>query len=190
MSRPVHGSCRIIGGEWRSRRLPVLERPGLRPTPDRVRETLFNWLQQRIPGSRCLDLFAGSGVLGFEAASRGAAEVVMVEKQADVFRQLQSNIALLGSQTIHPLHQDALAFLATDASQFDVIFVDPPYDSDLLQQCLPLLPQHLASGGRVYLELPANQELPELPGNLQRIRGKKAGLVGYYLAANDEQDRH
>lgn len=188
MPRQPQGSCRIIGGEWRSRRLPVLDKPGLRPTTDRVRETLFNWLQQQIPGSHCLDLFAGSGALGFEAASRGAAEVVMLETQGDVYQQLQANIALLQANRIRALHQDALQFLASDTRRFDVIFLDPPYDSPLLQQCLPLLPDHLAAGGRVYLESPSQQPLPDLPAGLEIIRAKKAGHVGYYLAANEQQD--
>lgn len=178
------GQLRIIGGQWRSRRLPVLEQPGLRPTPDRVRETLFNWLQAEIPGARCLDLFAGSGALGFEAASRGAAQVFLVEQQPAACQVLQGNIALLKADHIRLLSVDAMQFLQGPAQPFDVVFVDPPYASDLLAECCQLLEQKqwLAQDASIYIELASGDDLPPLPDNWHIIRGKKAGQVGYYLA--------
>ena len=184
------GKLRIIGGRWRSRTLPVIDQQGLRPTPDRIRETLFNWLQAQIPGAHCLDLFAGSGALGFEAASRGAATVLMLEKQPDVCALLKKNIQLLQADNVQLQQQDALSWLAKSSVAYDVVFVDPPYNSDLLAQSCVLLEQnnHLADTAYIYLESASNQDLPDLPQNWQIIRGKKAGQVGYYLALRQKQD--
>jgi len=184
------GKLRIIGGRWRSRSLPVIDQQGLRPTPDRIRETLFNWLQAQIPGAHCLDLFAGSGALGFEAASRGAATVQMLEKQPDVCARLKKNIQLLQADNVHLQQQDALSWLARQDRAYDLVFVDPPYNSDLLAQSCVLLEQnnHLADTAYIYLESASNQDLPDLPQNWQIIRGKKAGQVGYYLALRQKQD--
>lgn len=177
------GRLRIIGGEWRSRILPVVDQPGLRPTPDRVRETLFNWLQGDIAGARCLDLFAGSGALGFEAASRGAAQVVLVENQAAACSLLQDNINTLGARQIQLVRQDALRWLEQCRQVFDVVFLDPPYGSGLLGEVCALLEQRhcLTAEALIYLELASEQKLPVLPANWQIIRGKKAGQVGYHL---------
>ena len=184
------GKLRIIGGQWRSRVLPVIEQQGLRPTPDRVRETLFNWLQAEIPGARCLDLFTGSGALGFEAASRGAKKVLMLEKQGAACEVLKNNIRLLAADNIELHQQDAMTWLATPSESFDLVFVDPPYATDLLAKSCWLLEQnqHLADEAYIYLECPSNQDLPDLPQNWQIIRGKKAGQVGYYLALRNKQD--
>lgn len=184
MPRNNQGQLRIIGGQWRSRMLPVVEQTGLRPTPDRVRETLFNWLQMEIPGARCLDLFAGSGALAFEAASRGASEVTMIEHQAAACNVLRENIKTLKTGVIQLLQQDAMQYLRGSASRYDVVFVDPPYDSQLLAECCQLLEQNhwLNEEASIYLELASKDELPLLPENWQVIRGKKAGQVGYYLA--------
>ena len=184
MPQASKGQLRIIGGQWRSRRLPVVEQPGLRPTPDRVRETLFNWLQAELPGARCLDLFAGSGALGFEAASRGASQVILVEQQPAVCRILQGNIELLKADNIRLQSADAMQFLQGAAQPFDVVFVDPPYASQLLTDCCQLLEQKqwLAEDASIYIELPSGDDLPPLPDNWHIIRGKKAGQVGYYLA--------
>jgi 16S rRNA (guanine966-N2)-methyltransferase len=183
MPRNQPGRLRIIGGQWRSRVLPVIDQPGLRPTPDRVRETLFNWLQGDIAGARCLDLFAGSGALGFEAASRGAAQVVLVENQPAACQLLQDNISTLGAGQIQLVRQEALRWLAQCRQAFDVVFLDPPYGSGLLgETCALLERQHcLAAEALIYLELASEQGLPELPANWQIIRGKKAGQVGYHL---------
>ncbi|MFC3532539.1 16S rRNA (guanine(966)-N(2))-methyltransferase RsmD [Vogesella facilis] len=172
---------RIIGGQYRRRLLEVPAVEGLRPTPDRVRETLFNWLGQELDGLRCLDLFAGSGALGFEAASRGAKEVVLVEKVRAVADTLHRNVQLLGATQIQVLNQDASAYLSAGQGQFDVIFVDPPYASALLAQVLPLLPARLAAGGRVYVETAAAREF----AGWEVLRSIRAGLVHGYLLAQE-----
>ena len=184
MRRDNAGRLRIIAGQWRSRLLPVVKQDGLRPTPDRVRETLFNWLQSDVPGARCLDLFAGSGALGFEAASRGASEVTLVENQLDACKILAENIRLLGAQQIRLVQQDVLRWLQQCDQQYDVVFVDPPYAANLIAEVCQLLERHhcLAEGARIYLETGSDQTLPELPENWQLIRGKKAGQVSYHLA--------
>jgi 16S rRNA (guanine966-N2)-methyltransferase len=171
--------------------LPVIEQKGLRPTPDRVRETLFNWLQAYVPGARCLDLFAGSGALGFEAASRGAAEVVMIEQQAAACKILAENIKTLQAPNISLHQQDALSWLQANQQQFDLVFLDPPYDADLLtESCRVLEDSHsLSEGAAIYLELSSQDELPELPENWHIIRGKKAGQVSYHLAIRQTQGK-
>lgn len=148
----VANRVRIIGGQYRRRLLDFPDADGLRPTPDRVRETLFNWLGQGLPGWTCLDLFAGSGALGFEAASRGAARVVMIERDAKAIRALEHNRAMLGANQLDILRVDALAWLANNREAFDLIFVDPPFDSGLAVSVLPELGAHLKSGGQAYIE--------------------------------------
>ncbi|MBI3187433.1 MAG: 16S rRNA (guanine(966)-N(2))-methyltransferase RsmD [Gammaproteobacteria bacterium] len=186
---PRPGELRIIGGEWRSRKLPIADVPGLRPSTDRVRETLFNWLQADIAGARCLDLFAGSGALGFEAASRGAREVVLVESDVRAQANLASNIVLLQARQVQLVRSDAMNWLQQATGSFDVVFIDPPYASQLLAPSCTLLEQRhlLAPQAKIYLEYPAQYELPQLPVNWQIIRGKKAGQVGYYLALRDDR---
>src|SRR5688572_4876273 len=146
------GRIRIIGGQYRSRLLRVAARPGLRPTPDRVRETLFNWLGQDLTGSTCLDLFAGSGALGFEAASRGARRVTMVESDPVVYRALLANRDALAAAAVDPRKGDALEFLRSDAGVYDIVFVDPPFRSGLWPRLAQLLPPRLAPGALVYYE--------------------------------------
>ena len=189
MPRAKPGSLRIIGGDWRSRKLPVADVPGLRPTPDRVRETLFNWLQNEIPGARCLDIFAGSGALGFEAASRGAKEVVMLEKDRLAGKVLAENIRLLQAGNIRLQQTDALQWLNSSGEGFDIVFIDPPYASDLQAQTCNLLEQQhwLNDNAHIYLELSSQQALPELPQNWQVLKGKKAGEVGYYLIQRQQR---
>jgi 16S rRNA (guanine966-N2)-methyltransferase len=148
----VANRVRIIGGQYRRRLLDFPDADGLRPTPDRVRETLFNWLGQDLPGWTCLDLFSGSGALGFEAASRGAARVVMIERDAKAIRALEANRATLGASQLDILRADALAWLATNRETFDLIFIDPPFDSGLAVAVLPELAPHLTSGGQAYIE--------------------------------------
>ena len=188
------GKLRIIGGKWRSRQLPVLAAEGLRPTTDRVRETLFNWLQIDVAGSRCLDLFAGSGALGFEAASRGAASVIMVELQNNAMQVLKSNKQLLSSdnadmpnraENIELVQQNALSWLAAyQGDLFDVVFLDPPFDSDYLEKAIKLLGEQacLSANACIYLECANHQHLPELPAGWAVSREKKAGQVRYFLA--------
>ena len=172
------GSVRIIGGEMRGRRLAVPSRPGLRPTPDRVRETLFNWLGQRLDGLTCLDLFAGSGALGFEAASRGAARVVMVENDREAFAALERHRELLRVSHVELVFGDALAYLAGAKQAFDVVFLDPPFRQNALGPVLEKMAARVAAGGRVYLESPAPLE-PQAPW--RELRRARAGQVSYQL---------
>jgi len=167
-------TVRIIGGEWRRRLIRFPGSADLRPTPDRMRETLFNWLGQDLTGKTCLDLFAGSGALGFEAASRGAKQVVMVERDAQIFRALQATHTMLGAGQVELARADALAFLQSDARRYDVVFLDPPYHLNLLPRVLPLLPSRLDCGSRVYLE---SDRLPELPEGYELTRQSRAGRV-------------
>lgn len=169
---------RIIGGRWRSRIVKFPALSTLRPTPDRVRETLFNWLGQRMDGLACLDLFAGSGALGFEALSRGAARVVMVERDREVANALRASASELGAEGLHVVHGEALSFLAVDREVFDVVFVDPPYASDLAPRALERLRPHVKPDGRVYVE----SALPMRPDEHWRVlREDRAGAVRYAL---------
>ena len=169
---------RIIGGAWRSRILRFPAREDLRPTPDRVRETLFNWLGQDLTGKTCLDLFAGSGALGFEAASRGAASVVMLERDAVAFRALQENARLLAAASVDLRRADALEYLRADGRRYDVVFIDPPFRSELLAEVLPLLPSHLAPGALVHVESPRP---PDLAAQWDIVRSGRAGAVNHQL---------
>lgn len=192
MGRPVPlrgaGTLRIIGGRWRGRKLPVAAAPGLRPTPDRVRETLFNWLQPLVAGSRVLDPFAGSGALGLEALSRGAASAVFVERSPAVLRALEANLERLEAISAATLYGgDACAWLAAPSGErFDLVFLDPPFgEEDLLERCCTLLAagDWLTPEARVYLEAPARRGPPALPAGWSLLRSKRAGEVGYHLAA-------
>ena len=148
----LSNQVRIIGGQYRRRLLAFPDAPGLRPTPDRVRETLFNWLGQDLPGWSCLDLYAGSGALGFEAASRGAARVVMVERERAALETLQANRMLLGTTQLEIQRADCASWLAGNTELFDLIFLDPPFDSGLAETVLPTLVTHVKPGGFVYVE--------------------------------------
>lgn len=177
-------TLRLIGGTWRSRKLKFREVPGLRPTPDRVRETLFNWLAPVVPGARCLDLFAGSGVLGLEALSRGAGESLFVEADAATARALQSNLQLLNADNGRVCVGDALAFLFQPCERpFDIIFLDPPFRQGWLDRICPLLESGdwIASGGRVYLEYERENPPTAIPLNWHPLRKKEAGQLTYEL---------
>jgi 16S rRNA (guanine966-N2)-methyltransferase len=179
---------RIIGGHLGGRRLPIPDYPGLRPTGERVRETLFNWLQPVITGSRCLDAFAGSGALGFEALSRGASQVVMLEHQAAVVRQLRANAKTLDLSGLEIVHQDALAWLVSaEPDHFDLVFLDPPFAAGdaLLAPTLRHLSTRgwLGSAARVYIETDVRAPRPALPANWDWWREKIAGQVRFGLAA-------
>ncbi len=178
VARP--NQVRIIGGKHRGRKLAVADAPGLRPTPDRVRETLFNWLGQNLSGWQCLDLFAGSGALGFEAASRGAASVVLVEQLPAVAKSLQSAANLLKEPALRVVCADALAYLKKPMPLLDLVFVDPPYGQGWLDRIItPLLP-HLAEDARLYVE--AEMSLPdELAPGLHCLKRGQAGQVHYHL---------
>jgi 16S rRNA (guanine966-N2)-methyltransferase len=179
---------RIIGGRWRGRRLRFPATPGLRPTPDRVRETLFNWLAPSIRGARCLDLFAGSGALGLEALSRGAAEVVFVERNPTIARYLETLLAELAPGEGRVLRADAAVWLAGPPDAFDVVFLDPPFDAEVLPALLERLVTGgwLAAGARVYVECPAALGQPAWPAGLVAHRSGRAGAVGYHLAVMNE----
>jgi 16S rRNA (guanine966-N2)-methyltransferase len=176
---------RIGGGELRSRMISFPDVTDLRPTPDRVRETLFNWLGQTLYGRNCLDLFAGSGALGFEAASRGAERVVIVEKSRAALHSLRDNAKKLGCANVFVQQQDGLEFASCDTHKYDVIFLDPPFKSDYLPRLLEILPQRLNENGVVYLE---SGTAITLPPPWQIIKSGKAGQVHYQLiglSAND-----
>ncbi|WP_028227688.1 16S rRNA (guanine(966)-N(2))-methyltransferase RsmD [Paraburkholderia ferrariae] len=185
-------TIRIIGGDWKRTPLPVLDLDGLRPTPDRVRETLFNWLGQQLDGLRCLDLFAGSGALGFEAASRGAARVVMVERNARAAAQLRANQARLSARSIEIAEADALRLAAGLApGSFDVVFLDPPFgDAALLARALDAALPLVAPHGWLYVESgerldPAAR--PALAG-WSVVREGKAGAVFYHLLQRENEE--
>ncbi|GAB2660429.1 16S rRNA (guanine(966)-N(2))-methyltransferase RsmD [Arenimonas aestuarii] len=157
------GSVRIIAGHLRGSKLPVPDRPGLRPTSERVRETLFNWLQPHLHGARVLDLFAGTGALGFEAASRGAAEVLMIERDPDLARSLREQAARLKVESVRVLAEDALAWLGRSPGQaFDLVFLDPPFAAAAWEPAAAALAPWLANGALIYVECPRNVT-PSLP---------------------------
>ena len=196
---------RIIGGVWRGRRLRFPPSPEIRPTPDRVRETLFNWLAPRVPGARCLDLFAGSGALGLEALSRGAAHVIFVERDAAAAREISARLTEWGAQGATVERTDARGFLErTPVAPFDIVFLDPPFASTLLDEAAARLEQGgwLADGALIYVECPADDDArtpaagaktpaetatapggtpPRLPAGWTRLKAKRAGEVGYHL---------
>lgn len=177
-------SLRIVGGTWRSRRIQFADIPEIRPTPDRVRETLFNWLADRIEGARCLDLFAGSGALGFEAASRGASQVIQVDCEPSVVAMLELQKKALQARQLEIVCQNALDYVRQATEPFDIVFLDPPFATDLGRRVLPvLLTRGLVSPhGRVYVESPQGQ-VRECPDILHCIREKTAGQVCYRLYA-------
>lgn len=172
---------RIIGGRWRGSRIVFPPLAAIRPSPDRVRETLFNWLQQPIVGARCLDLFAGSGALGLEALSRGAAHVTFVDREPQVGRHLSQTLERLGSRDATVVVEDAQRYLSRPAQPFDIVFLDPPFDSAVLEQVGGRLPAWLAPDAYIYVESPADRSLAMLPAQWRVQRTKRAGQVGYHL---------
>jgi len=177
-------TLRIIGGQWRGRRIRFPGSGGVRPTPDRVRETLFNWLAAAVPGSRCLDLFAGSGALGLEALSRGALAVTFVERDRDAARSLRETAAKLAPDRAVVVQADALAWLAGPPTPHDIVFLDPPFDSDALAGSMRALDSRgwLAPEASIYIEMPAANGPPFLPAGWRAHRSGRAGAVGYHLA--------
>ncbi|WP_447927092.1 16S rRNA (guanine(966)-N(2))-methyltransferase RsmD [Vreelandella sp. EE27] len=170
------GKLRIIGGDYRRRQLPVLDHPGLRPTPDRVRETLFNWLGPTLAGKRALDVFAGSGALGIEALSRGVAQAVFVEREARVAALIEQNLATLGATNAEVKSQDATAFLAGASTPFDIVFIDPPFLKGLAGPCCQALEDGgwLSAEASIYLET-ERALTPQVPANWQLYRETTAG---------------
>ena len=181
--RIVPNKLRIIGGEWRSRIITFPDEQGLRPTTDRVRETLFNWLGQTLEGKSCLDLFGGSGALGFEAHSRGARGVTMIERHPKVFTALRENAAKLQATRMTLVRDDALAWLTRTRDVYDVIFLDPPFQSGLLEKLLPLLSTHLSAEGVAYIESGTPLIAPD---GMQLIRDSRAGQVYFGLVQKAE----
>jgi 16S rRNA (guanine966-N2)-methyltransferase len=184
---PPRFVLRIIGGAWRGRKIHFPPVAAIRPTPDRVRETVFNWLQSVVPGSRCLDLYAGSGALGLEALSRGAREVVFVDLEAAVSRHLIATLQTLGCDRGRVVRSDARQFLEGPVQPFDVVFLDPPFGEPVLADvCRRIVAGGwLAPDGHVYLEAPASAGPPELPAGWSLLKSKRAGEVGYHLARRD-----
>jgi 16S rRNA (guanine966-N2)-methyltransferase len=182
MNRPIR-ELRIIGGQLRGRKLSFPDEAGLRPTPDRVRETLFNWLGPYIVGTRVLDLFAGSGALGLEALSRGAAAVTLVENSRIAVATLRATVARFAVESVRIETSDALAFLRSTGETYDVIFLDPPFAAGLLVPTLAQLAKKrvLAAGGFCYVECPRDAPLPPLPEGWVIHRTGVAGEVGYHL---------
>lgn len=182
---------RIIGGEWRSRKLSFPEVEGLRPTPDRVRETLFNWLQTITPAARCLDLFSGSGALSFEALSRGAASATLIDASSQVCRSLRSNLQSLKAQNAEVVESNALTWLESQpkdmSARFDLVFLDPPFRKGLLKPITELLESRnlLAENAYIYIETERELGTPELPDNWHLHREKHAGQVSYRLYIRD-----
>lgn len=182
------GRIRIIGGQYRSRLLRVAARPELRPTPDRVRETLFNWLGQDMTGAACLDLFAGSGALGFEAASRGAARVVMVESDRSALRMLEASRTALGAAQVEIVGGSAQTYLERARERFDVVFLDPPFRQNALPGLIARLPRILSARARVYAE---SADAVRVEPGWRELRRSRAGGVSYQLfewGGNDSSD--
>lgn len=178
------GTLRIIAGIWRRRRLIVPNIAGVRPTPDRVRETLFNWLNPWLPGACCIDLFAGTGALCLEALSRGAGSAVMLEASFEVAAILRENISQLGAEQAEVIVADALTYLQGPVRAFDIVFLDPPFESDLIAQASVLLDQRgwVRPGGHIYIEAPRQMKRLPIPTTWELLRSQTAGQVGYHLA--------
>ncbi|MEE9492115.1 MAG: 16S rRNA (guanine(966)-N(2))-methyltransferase RsmD [Gammaproteobacteria bacterium] len=178
---------RIISGQWRGRKIHFPDRPGLRPTSDRIRETLFNWLIPYTGGADCLDLFAGSGALGFEAASRGASRVVIVEKTREVYNSLKATKNMLSADAVSVIFDDALSWLKINNETFNIIFLDPPFDSDLLISASQLIleTRSLKAGGLLYIEARSDMDLSLFAG-WQIVKSSAAGQVQYALLTAKE----
>jgi len=177
------GQIRIIGGQWRGRKLPVPDSAGLRPTTDRVRETLFNWLAADIQQARCLDCYAGSGALGLEALSRHAASATLLEMERPVAQQLEKNLATLGAKNGKVVNTNTLQFLAQPGEAHHLVFIDPPFRKGLLEQTITLLEDNgwLSDEALIYVESEVEQGLPSVPLTWQLHREKVAGQVAYRL---------
>ncbi len=180
------GRLRIVAGNWRSRLLKIIDEPGLRPTSERIRETLFNWLRPVTDGAHCLDLFAGTGALGIEALSRGAAHVVFVEKSAKLAAAIRNNLDELQAASAEVIQRDAMDYLRNaDPEPFDIVFLDPPFDTDMLSEACSILQKRglLAENAVVYLERSKSRDKPALPEGWAITHEKVAGKVSYSLAS-------
>jgi 16S rRNA (guanine(966)-N(2))-methyltransferase RsmD len=177
------GEVRIIGGQWKRSKLPVPDLPGLRPTSDRVRETLFNWLGQTLDGWQVLDAFAGSGALGFEAASRGAASVIMLEREALLVDALRASQKRLQAGTVSVHRANALTWMASCAARFDLVLLDPPFADELFDRALAAAVPLLAEGGLIYVEAP---RAIAPPAGFTAWRQGRAGAVHYQLLRRED----
>ncbi|ETX12055.1 16S rRNA methyltransferase [Marinomonas ushuaiensis DSM 15871] len=182
-SQAKSSKLRIISGEWRSRQLPIPDVQGLRPTPDKVRETLFNWINHWIPGSNCGDFFCGSGALGLEALSRGAKHVTFVDNSRVVIQQMTDNLATLNATNADVTAQNAAVYLdSVTPTPLDIIFLDPPFRKGWLGQIIPLLEKGwLADHALVYIEMEKEADLPPLPAHWSLLKEKNAGQLVYRL---------
>lgn len=185
MQTKRQGRIRIIGGKWRGRKLPVVDVATLRPTPDRVRETLFNWLQPVIEGASCLDLYAGTGALGLEALSRGAGDVVLVEQNSDAVLQISRNIETLSAQGILLYQNDALEWLKNSRQKFDIVFLDPPYRQGLIEKSSVLIRTRgcLKKNALIYIESDKTLQVPD--GMLLEKQGRAGHVRFMLLTASD-----
>lgn len=185
------GQIRIIGGQWRGRKLPVPDSAGLRPTTDRVRETLFNWLAADIQQAKCLDCYAGSGALGLEALSRHAASATLLELERPVAQQLEKNLATLGAKSGRVVNTNTLQFLAQKGDEHQLVFIDPPFRQGLLEKTTQLLESNgwLSDGALVYVESEVEHGIPPVPVNWQLHREKIAGQVAYRLYIRQRVDK-
>lgn len=183
------GQIRIIGGQWRGRKLPVTDSSGLRPTTDRVRETLFNWLAPRMVDARCLDCFAGSGALGLESLSRYAAHATLLEMERAVAQQLQKNLATLKAANGQVVNTNTLNYLNQTGTPHDIVFVDPPFRKGLLDETLNLLEKNgwLADDALIYVESEVENGMPSVPASWHLHREKVAGQVAYRLYLRESQ---
>jgi 16S rRNA (guanine966-N2)-methyltransferase len=184
------GVLRIIAGKWRGRKIHFPDVETLRPTPDRIRETVFNWLQNDIGDAYCLDLFSGSGALGLEAASRGASHVDLIELDSKAVNQLKENCQQLSAEQCQVVQSSAQSFLAATIQQYDIVFIDPPFQADFWSEVADLLVQNnaLKDNARIYLECPRKQDFPALPAQWQLLKEKTAGDVRYCLFSHNLGD--
>jgi 16S rRNA (guanine966-N2)-methyltransferase len=187
-SKPLPKEVRIIGGQWKRTKLPVADKPGLRPTPDRVRETLFNWLGQDLTGWRCIDVFAGTGALGLEAASRGAAQVLLVEQDPGLVSQLRALVQKLSAHGVSVQRANGLSVLKQQpAASLDLVFLDPPFDAKLYESALKAAAPALAGDGYIYLEAPEAWDEGRLAGfGLSLQKHLRAGAVHAHLLGRSQ----
>lgn len=184
MSGSYRNKVSIIAGQWRGTKLQVTNIDGLRPTSSRIRETVFNWLRDDVRNAQCLDLFAGSGALGFEAVSRGAAMATLVDKHTKLCQQLQQTANRLGTDRVLIVHEDAMRFVQTNPATYDLVFLDPPFNArillgsvcDALEQC-----NKLSSNAKIYIETAKQSTVNNLPLNWRQLHSKTAGEVNYSL---------
>lgn len=180
---------RIIAGRWRGRKIAFPTNLSIRPTPDRVRETVFNWLSPYLNNRRCLDLFAGSGVLGFEALSRGASEIVFVDSEKTIVHNLQKQHQIFNIESdrvvssAEYVHSDGFTYLASLDTKFDLVFLDPPYLKNMIQPSIQLLVEHnvMATDGLIYIEMAKEQQLPDIPDDWSVLKNKVMSQVACYL---------